>query len=177
MGFCWFLFFYKEPNHLWLTRIWFHVYFEYVHVGCMCHRPLLGVLVCKWTILGENITSLVFEEVCIFIFVWRCICVIVPIFHFGEVLSHVAASSDLPPLNGHFTNETESPWPFHFKHSHWWKRRSRSKFELRTTLEGPMEYVKARWDVKSTWIPTWDRMDHVSWSLGLLSKTTSWRPA
>ena len=22
----------------------------------------------------------------------------------------------------------ESPWPLHFKHSHWWKRRSRSKF-------------------------------------------------
>ena len=24
-------------------------------------------------------------------------------------------------------------------------------------------------DVKSTWIPTWHRMDHVSWSLGLFS--------
>ena len=29
---------------------------------------------------------------------------------------------------GHFTHETESPWPLHFKHSHWWKMRSRSKF-------------------------------------------------
>jgi hypothetical protein len=29
-------------------------------------------------------------------------------------------------------------------------------------------------DVKSTWISTWHRMDHVSWSLGLYSKTTSW---
>ena len=29
---------------------------------------------------------------------------------------------------GHFTHETESPWPLHFKHSRWWKRRSRSKF-------------------------------------------------
>ena len=29
---------------------------------------------------------------------------------------------------GHFTHETESPWPWYFKHSHWWKRRSRSKF-------------------------------------------------
>ena len=29
---------------------------------------------------------------------------------------------------GHFTHETESPWPIHFKHSHWWKRQSRSKF-------------------------------------------------
>ena len=25
------------------------------------------------------------------------------------------------------SHETESPWPIHFKHSHWWKRRSRSK--------------------------------------------------
>ena len=25
---------------------------------------------------------------------------------------------------GHFTHESESPWPFHFKLSHWWKRRS-----------------------------------------------------
>ena len=29
---------------------------------------------------------------------------------------------------GHFTHETESPWPSHFKHSRRWKRRSRSKF-------------------------------------------------
>ena len=29
---------------------------------------------------------------------------------------------------GHSTHEAESPWPVHFKHSHWWKRRSRSKF-------------------------------------------------
>jgi hypothetical protein len=27
--------------------------------------------------------------------------------------------------------------------------------------------------VKSTWIPTWHRVDHVSWSLELLSKPTS----
>ena len=26
------------------------------------------------------------------------------------------------PTEGHFTHETESPWPLHFKHSHWWKR-------------------------------------------------------
>jgi hypothetical protein len=31
-------------------------------------------------------------------------------------------------LRPHFTHETESPWPLHFRHSHWWKRRSRSKF-------------------------------------------------
>jgi hypothetical protein len=34
---------------------------------------------------------------------------------------------------------------------------------------------RKKMDVKSTWIPTWHQMDHVSWSLRLLSKTTSWR--
>ena len=29
---------------------------------------------------------------------------------------------------GHFTHKTESPSPLHFKHSHWWKRWSQSKF-------------------------------------------------
>ena len=46
---------------------------------------------------------------------------------------------------------------------------------LHTTLEGPMEYVNARWMLKSTWILTWYQMDHVSWSLRLFSKITSWR--
>ena len=47
-----------------------------------------------------------------------------------------------------------------------------------TTLEGPTEYTSAcKMDVKSTWIPTWHQMDHVSQSLGLFSKTTSWRQA
>ena len=32
---------------------------------------------------------------------------------------------------GHFTHETESPWPLHFKHSHWWERWSQSKFTPR----------------------------------------------
>jgi len=57
-------------------------------------------------------------------------------------------------------------------HSHWWKRRS-SPSSLHTTLEGPTEYANARWMVMSTWIPTWHRMDHVSWSLELFPKTTS----
>ena len=39
-----------------------------------------------------------------------------------------------------------------------------------TTLDGPTEYVDARWTVKSTRICTWHWMDHVSWSLGLFSK-------
>jgi hypothetical protein len=42
---------------------------------------------------------------------------------------------------------------------------------LRTMLEGLTEYIsKCKMDVKSTWIPTWHGMDHVSWSFGLISK-------
>ena len=41
---------------------------------------------------------------------------------------------------------------------------------LHTTLKGPTEYVNARW-MWSQHAP----MDHVSWSLGLFSKTTSWK--
>ena len=45
-----------------------------------------------------------------------------------------------------------------------------------STLEGPTGVCEcARWMLKSTWIPTWHHMGHVAWSLGLCSKTTSWR--
>ena len=66
---------------------------------------------------------------------------------------------------GHFTHETESPWPLHFKHSHWWKRQTYSKFALHYGW-GTNGVCECKMDVKSTW----HRMDHVSWSLGLLSK-------
>ena len=47
---------------------------------------------------------------------------------------------------------------------------------LHTMLERPTEYIsECKMDVKSTWIPPWHQMDNVSWSLGLFSKTTSWR--
>ena len=43
-----------------------------------------------------------------------------------------------------------------------------SPSSLHTTLEGPTEYVcECKMDEKSTWIPTWHSMDHVSWSFGL----------
>ena len=45
---------------------------------------------------------------------------------------------------GHFTHETESPSPVHFKHSHWWKDGA-GPSSLHTTPEGPTEYVNARW--------------------------------
>jgi hypothetical protein len=43
---------------------------------------------------------------------------------------HLAHPTKWAPGLGksHFTHETESLWPLHFKHSHWWKRWSWSKF-------------------------------------------------
>ena len=39
---------------------------------------------------------------------------------------------------------------------------------LHTTFKGPMERVcECKLYATSTWIPTWHRMDQVSWSLGL----------
>jgi hypothetical protein len=48
---------------------------------------------------------------------------------------------------------------------------------LHTMLGGPTEYkCDYKMDVKSSYmISTWHRMDRVSWSLGLFSKTTSRR--
>jgi hypothetical protein len=73
---------------------------------------------------------------------------------------------------GHFTHETESPWPLLFKHSHRWKRYSRSKFASHYTW-GTNGVSECKMDVKSTW--HW--MDHVSWLLELFSKATPWRLA
>ena len=44
------------------------------------------------------------------------------------------------------------------------------RVRLPTTLDGPTEYVNCKMDVKSTGLPTWHEMDHVSWLLGLFSK-------
>ena len=70
---------------------------------------------------------------------------------------------------GHFSHETDSPWPVHFKHSHWWKRRSQSNFTS-CWAWGTNGVCECKMDAKFTWIPTWHRMDHVSWSLGLFQK-------
>ena len=66
----------------------------------------------------------------------------------------------LEKYKGHFTHETRSPWPLHFKYSHWWKGWSRSKFTSHYTW-GTNGACECKMDVKSTWIPTWHRMDHV----------------
>ena len=66
---------------------------------------------------------------------------------------------------GHFTHETESPQPLHFKHSHWWERQSRSKFASHYTC-GTNKVCDNKMDVKSTWVPTWHQMEHgfmVTW--------------
>ena len=94
--------------------------------------------------------------------------------------THIVYNQELSKTNGigdtkgHFTHEIESPWPSHVKHSHWWKRRSRSKFASHYVW-GTNEVCECKMDVESTWTPTWHPMDHISWSLGLFSRTTSWR--
>ena len=91
-----------------------------------------------------------------------------------QLFKSVYVWAPLPFLKFHFTCETESPWPLHFKHSRWWKRWSRAKVASHYAW-GTNKVCECKMDVKSTWIPTWHQMDHVSWSLGLFSKTTSWR--
>ena len=68
------------------------------------------------------------------------------------------SSTDIP--KGHFRHETESPWPLHFKHSHWWKRQSWSKFASHYA-RGINGVSGCKMDVKSTWILTWYQRDHV----------------
>ena len=50
------------------------------------------------------------------------------LFYFIGLCCPVLVNEGLLLTWGHFTYETESPWPLHFKHSRWLKRRSRSKF-------------------------------------------------
>ena len=49
---------------------------------------------------------------------------------------------------GHFTHKTESPWPLHFKHSYWWKRRTRSKFTSHHAW-GTVGVYECKMDVKA----------------------------
>ena len=60
-------------------------------------------------------------------------------------------------------------WPLHFKHTHWWERQTRSKFAPHYA-RGNNGACECKMDVKFMWIPTWYRMDRVSWSLALFSK-------
>ena len=68
-------------------------------------------------------------------------------------------------FEGHFTYKTESLWPIHFKHSHWWEKRRLSKFDSHYDW-GTNKVCECKMDVKSTWY----QQDHVSWSLGLFQK-------
>jgi hypothetical protein len=52
---------------------------------------------------------------------------------------------------GHFTHESESLWPLHFKHSHWWKRPSWSKFTSHYAW-GTNKVCGCKMDVKSAWV-------------------------
>ena len=44
---------------------------------------------------------------------------------------------------------------------------------LHTNAWGTNGVCECKMDVESAWVPTWHRTDHVSWSLGLFSNTTS----
>ena len=49
---------------------------------------------------------------------------------------------------GHFTHKTKSPWPsLHFKHTHWWKRQSWSKFSSHCAW-GTNRVSECKMDVK-----------------------------
>ena len=80
---------------------------------------------------------------------------------YSEHMSLELLQEDWEASSGHFTHETESPWLLHFKHSHWWKRRSRSKFATSHYAWGANGVCECKMDVKSTCIPTWHWMDHV----------------
>jgi len=58
---------------------------------------------------------------------------------------------DTWPTKGHSTHQTDSPWPLHFKHSHWWKRRTRSKFATSHYAWGTNGVCECKMDVKSIW--------------------------
>ena len=60
---------------------------------------------------------------------------------------------------GHFTHETEGPWSLHFKHSHWWKRLSRSKFTSHYA-GGTNGFSECKMDPL---VPTWHQMDHLDY--------------
>ena len=53
-----------------------------------------------------------------------------------------------PECKGDFVHETESPWPSHFKHSHWCKRRSRFKFAASHYAWGTNGVCECKMDVK-----------------------------
>jgi hypothetical protein len=67
---------------------------------------------------------------------------------------------DFHSTKSHFTHETESPWNLHFKHSHWRKRQSRSKFTSHY-IWGTNKVCECKMDAKCAWILTWHWMDHV----------------
>ena len=54
-----------------------------------------------------------------------------------------------PKCESHLTHKTESPWPLRFKHSHWWKRQSWSKFASHYAW-GTNEVSECTMDVKYT---------------------------
>jgi hypothetical protein len=72
----------------------------------------------------------------------------------GPKATLVICTIGLPVTKDHFPHQIESPWPFHFKHSHWWKSWRRSKFASHYA-QGTHGVSDCKMDVESTWILTW----------------------
>jgi hypothetical protein len=58
-------------------------------------------------------------------------------------------------VKDHFTHKIESPFPLQSKHSHWWKRRSQSKFASHYAW-GTNGVCECKMDIKST-------LDDIKW--------------
>ena len=145
-------------NKVWILPydLW-EVGFEISHTHCMNQRCWIGIKDKARSGHDHLTSSIAHIPLCMCMCLWNLILCL------------------LCFIKGHFTHEAASPWPLHVKHSHWWKRRSRSKFASHYAWGTNGVLCECKMDVKSTWILTWYQMDHVSWSLGLFSKTISWR--
>jgi hypothetical protein len=55
------------------------------------------------------------------------------------------------------------------RHSHWWKRRNRSRFTSHYAC-GTNGVCECKMDVRSTWISTWYKMDHIHGHLDYFQK-------
>ena len=65
-------------------------------------------------------------------------------------------------VEGRFTHKIEGPWPFHFKHSHRWKKAEPVQVRITLRLKEQRSIISGcKMDVKSTWIPTWHQLDRL----------------
>ena len=104
-------------------------------------------------------------------------------FQFGVVFWRVVVRE--VDFEGHWRLQSCTLWPLHTRD---WEPMIIALWALSLVEKAELVQVrltlcfKDHWSmwvqdgcVKSTWIPTWRWMDHVSWSIRVFSKTTSWR--